>query len=327
MSHELSELEYSEACIAKPLSRIESLPAELLHLILTSPALSKADVVAFGLSSPYIWPCILSTARADTRMAAATLAGTEIACTGTLLNSVPEPFVRAGFFVEDNHSARASALLGSQWTLRRLHAKKLRYYEELRVQPSDEWAEAWQRWERSACEGPRSKRAQQLGEELAFAAVGPGKTPDEAERTWALRNWDHKKFVQCHPGNGKLGDPVVQQDHTAKQLQQDIKKSEPYEHHVQQYGLVDDSDGDLIRIDDVLLLRTCWGRRLVKSKDEDKDDSTRALQRGEWVGCRFDIVPLAQGAVDEGGWVDSTAEVVDQARQIADAIGKSLRGS
>ncbi|KAG6993887.1 hypothetical protein G7Y79_00050g086240 [Physcia stellaris] len=73
-------------------STIESIPAEMLSLVLGAPSLSRTDIVAFGLASPTLWPHALRQIAHDCRDSAASWAGAEIANIGTYLTELPPQF-------------------------------------------------------------------------------------------------------------------------------------------------------------------------------------------------------------------------------------------
>jgi hypothetical protein len=97
-----------------------------------------------------------------------------------------------------------------------------------------------------------------------------------------LRNLTTKEYVRCRPGPAPVMD-----------------------------GYVDHPYAKGLRIDDVLWMRIGWGRNRSTTLDFNE------LFLGKWAGHCFDIVPFESGLVIDGGWKDSTEEVVQQALDIA----------
>ena len=77
-----------------PVSRLESLPAELLAMILSCLELSKDDIISLGMASEIWWSHTIQHIDKDYRRSPSVgpWAGTEIACTGSYLNKLPPSF-------------------------------------------------------------------------------------------------------------------------------------------------------------------------------------------------------------------------------------------
>ncbi|KAJ9643368.1 hypothetical protein H2199_004047 [Coniosporium tulheliwenetii] len=75
-------------------SKLESLPTELIASILENSSLERSDIIALGLASETLWLHVLRHVEKDYWLAAAPMAGVEIACTGTYLNDLPESFAK-----------------------------------------------------------------------------------------------------------------------------------------------------------------------------------------------------------------------------------------
>src|SRR5947207_15156695 len=91
-SHTLASEVVVRAGVANILSRLESLPAELIAIILADPSLQTKDVISLGLASKTLWLHVLQHVERDCWLTAAPMAGVEIACTGSYLHDLPESF-------------------------------------------------------------------------------------------------------------------------------------------------------------------------------------------------------------------------------------------
>ena len=320
---------------SQPLSALEALPSELLHMITSAPELAEPDLVALGLASPCLWPYALHRAAARARAAAAPLAGAELACTGTWLTDMPAPFAAAGLY--DDTQPWGSLGLGrggrgrGMCPARRFNWDAVSGYEKLGAPPAEAWATAWD--ERCAWAEERfgRRRASALGAELRCAVAGPGTVPGAADERWVLRDLDARAYVRCRPGPGTAPEGpsalrarlmnIHPEKDEASETSEDEEELAEAKALPEKRGLVDHVDAAGMTVDDVLLLRICW-----TALDDDERDVSMDFMRGAWAGHRFDIVPWAEAAVG-AGWTDGTDDVVRQAWRVADARGDRLEAS
>src|SRR5690242_16006111 len=87
-SHTLSTEVITRESVANILSRLESLPAELIAMILVDSSLERRDVISLGLASKTLWLHVLQHVEKDCWLTAAPMAGVEIACTGSYLDDL-----------------------------------------------------------------------------------------------------------------------------------------------------------------------------------------------------------------------------------------------
>ena len=293
-------------------------------MIAAAPALSDADVVALGLASPCLWPCVLRQAAAAARAAAAPLAGAELACTGTWLRDMPAPFSTAGLYEEERPLSGPRRMCAA----RRFNWDAVGSYAALPSPPAAAWAAAWTVHGVFAELRLGPRRARALRAELQGAVgAGTGTAPAAADERWVLRDLDARAYVRCRPGPGPAAEGLseLRMRYTAWEPEDDASADEEEEEPrtakvwPAKRGLVDLPDAAGLTIEDVLLLRMCW----TTLSEEDEADPSKRFLRGDWAGHRFDIVPLDDAAVGDG-WTDDTEAVLRQAERLADATGDRL---
>ena len=308
----------------RTLSRLESLPTETLLTIASE--LNVMDLLAFGLASPYLWPLALDRCAACSRACWAPLAGTELFCLSSWATDLPPPVAAqrpcprpfTGSPAQRRRLANYSAY--QSFRALRHYLKVAKTYGAALKAPA--FLPAWDAraagWAREAT-GPARARA--LREELEHTLLGVGSRDGECDAPWVLRNLTGKKFVRCR--GGRLVTPTG----PSKLWRTAHPRQEPalagtsaggsFPGNAKgQRGFVDHPDADGLRVLDVLLLRTCWTRPPLA-----RENYPPALHflRGEWAGHCFDIVPW-EPKRPLAGWEDCTAEVVEQAHQVANAL-------
>lgn len=277
------------------LSKLESLPSELLTLILEDPSLDREDVLALGLTSETLWAHVVHHVRQDCLRAATPLAGVEIACTGTYLVDLPDAFRKDDLF-------RLSVPCQGQGYMveaRNINWEATRHYTSLRASPGALWTTAFD-IASAATTGIPSSLSKKLFAELAsnWLFAGRGTFSSLALKApWVLRNLTTKEYVHCRIGS------------TVK------------------HGYVTHPDVQNLRVDDILLMRICWTRKDHFSHN-DSLEMRQPSHQGKWAGHCFDIVPLDQltGEIGEifsdpenkgSEWKDCTDEIVKEALEAA----------
>jgi hypothetical protein len=263
-----------------PLSKLESLPSELLASIIEDPTLAKSDIIALGLASETLWAHVLQHVEKECACAQAPMAGVEIACTGTYLRDLPVSFAQ-------NELAKSTVEIwpgGYMCEARKINWAAAGSYDAVDETPEEVWRAAWKAYEGVSAIGPVRLARRMNVEFLARCFVLRGSSPDAL---WVLRNLTTREYVRCRPGEGPM----------------------------EMRGCVDCSDGRVkVRVDDVLLLRICW------TKLESWDDREElGIYRGPWAGHCFDIVPREQLGRGHG-WRDCTDEVLKQARDVTEKM-------
>jgi hypothetical protein len=223
---------------------------------------------------------VLSHVEKECNLAKPSLAGVELACTGTYLTDLPQPFAQ-------NDLAKSSVQIwpgGNMCEARKINWAAVSVYEVIPETAEEVWRATWKAHP-ELFKGFSAKLARRLGWEFLgrFDALR-GERPDAL---WALRDLTTREFVRCRPGEGPGG----------------------------ARGLVDCRDRSLkLRVDDVLLLRISW------TKVRDWDDWEKlGIFRGKWAGHCFDIVPWERLDGEEG-WRDCTDEIVEQAKEVAEKM-------
>jgi hypothetical protein len=265
-------------------SALESLPAELIAMILVEPSLKKRDIIALGLASTSLWLHVLQHVERHCWLTAAPLAGVEIACTGTYLRDLPESLA-TGNLVKSSVRIGED---GSTCTEGKINWASLSTYDFVCENSKKTWSAAFKAHNSRTASIPATL-ARKMAVELSSRCSAHQTASPRA--TWVLRNLTTKEYICCRPG------PASQRGR----------------------GYVDHPDVARLRVDDVLLLRICWIRSPTLSNGE---DMWLWLRHGSWAGHCFDIVPLEQGGVSAvgNGWKDSTDEIVKQARVVAETF-------
>ena len=263
-------------------SRLESLPAELLALILQQSSLEKSDILALGLTSELLWLHVLQHIKKICRRAVAPLAGVEIACTGTYLTDLPKPFVKDDLF---KSSVRQTFRRG-MCEARRINWAAREEYNAIDENPEETWRTAFEAHNLTTAGIPGSVAMKMAGQFACTCSMPGGSDPDAL---WALRNLTTKEFVRCRPGTAFKG----------------------------KHGYVDHPDMPQLRVDDVLLLRICWTKFHPR-----RDSKVLRFRCGAWAGHCFDIVPIEEASTvpRADGWKDRTDEVVREAMTVSEAI-------
>ena len=171
-------------------STIESIPAEMLSLVLNAPSLSRTDIVAFGLASPTLWPHALRLIAHDCRDSAASWAGAEIANIGTYLTELPPQFEKDSLLAT---SVGPVDTFGDMYTARRLNYAALSDFKIVGESPQTQWRRAfYSQWVPGAypCE------------EEFLAALFPAPC-GALSKAWVLRNLTTKEYVRCRFDTGK----------------------------------------------------------------------------------------------------------------------------
>jgi hypothetical protein len=289
----LPEPSYRAKTIASSQSNLECMPAELLKMVFDDETLEKRDIVALGLCSRSLWQHMLKHVESAYRKTAAPWAGTEIACTGTYLTDLPESFEK------DNLAMDSVTDRGGP--TRMVPARRFNWsaWTEF-AQPEDNQQDAWCSAlcvHRSAAAIPDSSWPK-LEEDILcgnlFPKVFPNLSPESPG--WVLRNQTTKEYVCICASSERKGQYVV-------------------------------PNAQWLRLDDVLIMRTCW--TLTTRFPPDLERSID-LNRGRWAGHCFDVVLVEASLAEADGWKDITGDILSEARELRCQIrprnGRSVKG-
>ena len=281
------------------LSTLESLPVEVLAMILDDSALSKQDIIALGLSSKHLWQQTLLHIRHSRRTQAPRWAGMELACVGSYLRSLPKAFEDYAhmFNFKVRYDTLSSDITASNfcsdwyWTTLREFAQPPSQTAEL------QWMEALK---------AESEKIRKLSPSYERDIVSIFAEPsfDDPKLTWVLRNMTTREYFTCGcvsgtrtaPPEGYKGPPV-----------EFLNPEDSLSSNARQGYVV--SNGHLLPtlpIEEVLLERIQWGGFSPGT----------APKRSSWAGHAFDIVALGSSDFpDADGWQDITTDVVQLKQQ------------
>jgi hypothetical protein len=261
------------------LSSLECMPAELLKMVFDDEILEKQDITALGLCSQTLWQHMLERVESEYRKNAAPWADSEIACTGTYLEDLPESF--------DKDNMALDSVTLKDGPVRRVMARRFNWaawseYERPKENQQDEWCSALLT-HRITAAIPGSYWVK-LEEDVSCSKLFPNFTSKGSG--WVLRNQTTKEYVRICASSERKEDYVASV-----------------------------SSARWLRLDDVLIMRICWTTR---SGGEERADLEKGiyLYRGKWAGHRFDIVMQEDSLAKTDGWKDITAEIVSEAQKL-----------
>ena len=260
-----------------PVSRLESLPAELLAMILSCPELSKDDIISLGMASEVWWSHTIQHIGKDYRRSPSVgpWAGTEIACTGSYLTELPPSFNH------DNLALNSVSITnrGQMCTARKINWAALQCFTSPGKDDEQEWRAAFNVHAANQTNIPKPRLAQMSEELLSVSSTIRSSTVDAP---WILRNLITKEFVRCLPTADSQG----------------------------RRGYVDHPECKGLRLTDILTVRIIWTQPF-RSPDFPQLDMC-----GRWAGHSFDIVPLDENPSPLGkGWVDVTDAIVKESQK------------
>lgn len=284
----LSKLSKSSA--HGPASSLESLPSEILGMILDNDALSLPDRLAVGLCSKPLWRHSLDLIRAASSKA--TWAKTPLICTGTYLTDLPPKI----------HDIDPSAKSLEEAWQTQLHSEGLGWsYGMFELAPARQWnwnlisatrdtsADDPNAWLNSfdamaynTKNGIPVSQKKVLRESLGH--VLSINEPKLGSR-WLLRNHDTREYARLYSKFNSI-------------MQQQL--------HVQ--------GSAWLSLDKALLMRISWTTLTHPHRHLPAQDK---FLQGSWAGQRFDIGPADGGDRQHGGeaWRDVTSELVREGRE------------
>ena len=267
-----------------PQSLLESLPTELLDIILDDEELEKEDIMAVGLASETLWMHALRHVEKQYMSTRAPFAGVEVAVTGTHLRDFPE-----SFDADDMAKSSVGSLnirRGRGGTImpiaRAVNWAALRTYEVVETSLEREWIPACHIHDTATLVISKKCFSGLLDELRSRCSSLYG---GDLSAVWVLRNLTTKQYVECHPRAAWRGAS----------------------------GIINHPLADNMSIDDVLMLRTCWTKEALSGTN----------YRGQWAGHSFDLVPAVESGVETvpaGEWTAYTDEVVSQINGLREEI-------
>ena len=269
-------------------SQLESMPAEILAMILSCPELLKDDIISLGLASETLWLHAFQHIEAEChRFTVAPWAGTEVACIGTYLTDLPESF-------DKDDLAKDSVTVykfGQMCMARKINWAAKRAYQDPGEAAEVTWQRAFQAQAQDVTSIPDS-RLSQMSDDIYSISSRFGVS--YLTTRWVLRNLTTREFVYCVPKLDAHG----------------------------KRGCVDYPNGDWLSIDDAIMMRTCWTCRSLTYDGQEVD------LNGPWAGHCFDIVALDEDkSVTGDEWIDATEAVVDEAQQLLNPVKENRSDS
>ena len=256
------------------LSTLESLPAELLAVILDDSALERKDIIAVGLASESLWLHVIQHVERECQRKTASWAGVEIACTGSYLTDLPEPFERDGLI----KSSVAISEWGEMCLARKMNWAAVSHYDRPGIAPESAWREAFDAQLGATPCVPKVRA--RMGDELLSAA---SKIPASSlDLPWALRDLNTQEYVRYLPRSGE------------------------------RQGLVDHPKaGGWLRLEDILMMRFCW--TLHNSPYSDLQDSSIHRGKWAGHCFDIVLLQEESMTMRREGWNDITDEIVTEA--------------
>lgn len=279
-------------------SSLESLPTEIVSVILTDPILSFADVLSLGLSSRVLWGHVLYHVAQTCRTAP--WANTPVVCTGTWTMSLPPAIHKLNpdikrqeevFFNRPGRGPRGAPSRGMCPARSFNWDAVSNYKERIGAQGVSTWMQAFE--ECSEASRIPTDSLKVLGRSLEII-VNPNKS--SMPTSWVLRNHMTKEYVSLKAGMAY----------------------EKHEHHIYVKG------APKLSLDNALLMRVCWSAPYMDESKDDHDGESMGsrlknlaeMKRGPWAGHFFDVVPTDRESQDVGelaGWCDVTKELMREA--------------
>ncbi|KAL1987366.1 hypothetical protein VTN96DRAFT_4082 [Rasamsonia emersonii] len=177
-------------------SRLESLPAEILALVLEAAILSRTDIINLGLSSPVLWRHVLAHTQRDCTHDAGSLIGAEIACLSDWTDNFSPSFKRDNYQLVEKVIRRCYTSSSNGWSLVTVEFNTQRLNEGVYragLTASEAWVQVFNETCNQNTTTIRSRAwsastlAAELKEACSIAPLfGPAADPDP--RCWLLRN-------------------------------------------------------------------------------------------------------------------------------------------
>jgi hypothetical protein len=281
-------------------SSLESLPTEIINMVMVNSCLDPIDIVSLGLSSQLLWIHVLHFIVQSCRKAP--WAETPLLCTGTYTKSLP-PAIHTlkPDMAEEDRQFFGRVYRGPRYgpnygtcPARKFNWGAIDSYTECNEQhTSSAWLQAF--LDLSKTSGIPTYSLKTLRRSLE-AVIHPNKS--KVPISWTLRNHTTKECVSLKAGRTCVAT----------------------RNYIHVKGM------PRLSVDTALLLRICWSTAHV-DKEDDLDDVYGAnsdqhahlllkLKRGKWAGHFFDIVLSnreSQAGEELQGWCDVTSEIIKEA--------------
>lgn len=283
-------------------SRLETLPTELLDMVLKDTNLQPADVIALGLASRTLWLHVAAHIRSDCLNVLGMWAKTPFVITGSYLTSLPPtlyqhypgmrnqekafaaqsggrhgpcPARRWNWAAHSHYTDVADTIGGKHW-LCALDQHKALMQLPFTVPPETRMLKV--------CDSLRTILTQHL---LNPVSIRSGSN-------WTLRNLTTKEYVQLHVQNGEAA-----------------RARAPHIKGLQQ-----------LTVDKILVMRCSWRweEQVVFAGSGvfaplDVPGTEEGLSHHVWAGHCFDIVSGRDKEIDRDDWQDVTMVITEEGRR------------
>ncbi|KAH7139149.1 hypothetical protein B0J11DRAFT_516177 [Dendryphion nanum] len=256
---------YHRPCSTKP-AKIETLPTELLDLIIDYVWEKKEDVLAFGIASARVWPVVLDRVHRDYKSGAATWASKRVSFHGARSHQSP-----CGFF-EHGLDDIISELDGIEEAYFGLIKSA---YEGQDLKNDTPLDSKWMDVLASKRVLDWGKMSENIRIDLQSAYMFP------QDRIWVLRNLRSQEFIRS---DRLRPNPLATADITQSAIKTWICFLSPVALLSPQSGLQDNAQP--VSFGQLLLVLTSFSNKIPRF------GITLQSQNGPWAGDYFDIVPL-----------------------------------
>ena len=256
-------------------------------MILSCPELSKEDIISLGMASETLWPHTIHYIDKDYRHSPSVgpWAGSEIACTGTHLPTLPPSFDKDDLAL-NSVSITAG---GHMCTARKINWAAFRDFTSTGKDVEQEWRGAFNNHAANQTDIPKTRLAQ-MSEDLLFVSSTIGSSP--ADAPWVLRNLTTKEFVRCLPRADSQG----------------------------RRGYVDHAKFKGLRVNDALTMRIFWTLPYTWRTFSQRN----MFGQWAGHSFDIVALDENRSALGEA-WVDVTDAVVEEARKYLKPLSKTVK--
>ena len=271
------------------LSPFESIPAELLSMVLGQSGLAKRDLIALALSSDVLSSHVLHHIESESKTSKAPWAGHELACIGTYLTDLPEAFETGNLFHSSVNDYGGPVIpCGNMCLARAINHATDDVYKLVPNDAEVEWRAVFDEHASLMVSSLEYDRLFRL--KTAILEILASRWSCTSDSAWMLRNLTTKQYVRCRPtkpGGAQTG----------------------YVDHVR-------TRTNPLRVDHVLLMYICW----TVMRGVRDDPNGMGIFRGVWAGHCFDIVSQQEVDMTREAWEDVTDDIVTEAARLRGVI-------
>ena len=296
-------------------SPIESLPIEIVDMIIADPCLEPIDIVSLGLSSYSLWIYVLQ--HIVQKCQKAPWADTPLLCSGSWTMSLPQAIhdIKPELKQQEENFFKLSGDHGACPARNFNWGAISSFTEHSEQHRGSVWVQAFIDLSGPSCIPVKGLQGLRTSLE-AVAGLNQAKIP-----TRGLKRLRRSLEAVINPSKSTVPTAWTLRNHTTKECVflkagHTYRKNE-YDVHVK--GM------PWLSVDRALLLRICWSCAHVTEDDvfagydakwEQHARLLAQMKRGKWAGHCFDIVPSArasQAKKEQQEWCDVTSEIIKEA--------------